>query len=113
MQIASIVLPKAGNNGENLEFAHMDLMRQLCAEFGGFTALDSVGGWIAPDGTLYQEDGKTYQVAMTDSPANRAKLQTIARHIGAIAGQLAMFITFPGGAAEIITIDEKEKIQHA
>ena len=113
MQIASIVLPKVGNNGEDITAAHEFIMRKACELFGGFTAIDSVGGWLDERGILYQEEGKTYQIAMVDSPDNRFKLKSIAVFAGKRANQLAMFVTYPGGAAEILELSEKENANHA
>lgn len=113
MFLAQIVLPKQGNKGENLSSAHAFIRQALCHHFGGFTALDSFGGWIDPaTGTEYMEPGLTYQTGMVNSPENAATLRAIAERAGRMAGQLAMAVTLPNRSFEIITL-EKEDTRHA
>lgn len=110
MHLAQIVLPKAGNKGEDLSAAHAFIRRELCQAFGGFTALDSFGGWIDPDtGTEYLEPGITYQTGMADTQENVAFLRWIAKDAGIMAGQLAMAITLPNRAFEIIDLSKESK----
>lgn len=108
MFVAQIVLPKAGNNGESLDSAHAYMRQALCHHFGGFTALDSFGGWIDPEtGKEYLEAGITYQTGMADNAENSARLRAIAERAGRMASQLAMAITLPSGEFEIIEIKEE------
>lgn len=107
--VAQIVLPKLGNNGESLDSAHAHIRKSLCRFFGGFTALDSFGGWIDPEsGTEYLEAGITYQTGMADTAENAELLRTIAIEAGIMAQQLAMAITLPNRAFEILTIAAEE-----
>lgn len=54
----------------------------LSVTFGGYTELDSIGGWMH-EGRLVQEKGKTWQVAITD------KLRlTYAEHIAKVAAKI-------------------------
>ncbi|MDW9531905.1 hypothetical protein RWE87_13440 [Sinorhizobium meliloti] len=107
--VAQIVLPKLGNNGESLESAHAYIRKSLCKHFGGFTALDSFGGWIDPDsGVEYLEAGITYQTGMADTAENAELLRVIAIEAGIMAQQLAMAVTLPNRAFEILTIAQEE-----
>ncbi|MEQ8308035.1 MAG: hypothetical protein RIA09_15875 [Hoeflea sp.] len=103
MFIAQIVLPKVGNNGDSINHAHGFLKTELCRKFGGFTALESSGGWIDPEtGNAYLEPGITYQTGMADTPENVAALLKIAIQVGVAAKQLAMAVTLPSGEFQIL-----------
>jgi len=104
LRLAQIILPKADNEGRDLGAVHYSLRRAIASEFGGFTALDSFGGWIDDSGKLYEESGVTYQIACEDSESSRLKLRDIAIIHGRAAAQLAVFVSYPNGAAEIIDI---------
>jgi len=97
-------MPKQGNAGEDLQAVHYSLRRELAKRFGGYTALESHGGWIDESGKLYDEPGITYQCACDDCEANREALRQIAKIHGRAAAQLAVFVTYPCGTAEIIDI---------
>ena len=110
MFVASIVLPKIGNNGESLDSAHAFIKKSLCNHFGGFTAFDSFGGWIDPEtGKEYLEAGITYQTGMENTNGNIVMLRLIAKGAGSIANQLAMAITLPNGIFEILDIPAMEE----
>jgi len=112
--IGQIVLPKNGNSGESLDSVHAYMRQSLCHHFGGFTALDSFGGWIDPaTGAEYLEAGITYQTGMADTPENRDTLRHIAKVAGMRANQLAMAVTLPSGEFEVLTINQEEDSAHA
>jgi hypothetical protein len=109
LYLAQMVLPKLGNNGESLATAHAFVRQSFCHHFGGFTALDSFGGWIDPaTGAEFLEAGLTYQVGMENTPENIATLRRIAMHAGQMANQLAMAITLPNHAFEVLTVAQEE-----
>lgn len=112
--LGSIVLPKLGNEGEDLSAAHMLIKRELCRAFGGFTALDSFGGWIDPEtGVEYLEAGITYQTGMENTPENETALRSIAYRAGLMAKQLAMAVTLPSGEFAILSIDSAKESNNA
>jgi len=104
MRIAQVILPKLDNDGQDLQAVHYGLRRSLAKAFGGYTALDSHGGWIDDSGKLYDEPGVTYQIACEPSDANRETLRQIAVSHGRAAAQLAVFVSYACGTAEIIDL---------
>lgn len=114
MFIAQIVLPKIANDGASIDHAHAFLKTELCRKFGGFTALESTGGWIDPEsGKAYLEPGITYQTGMADTPENVDALRKIAIRAGVMASQLAMAVTLPSGEFEIIQTGTMEGVANA
>jgi len=104
LRLAQIILPKADNDGADLKAVHYSLRRAIAKRFGGFTALDSFGGWIDDSGKLFEEPGVTYQIACEDSEETRAALREIATVHGRAAAQLAVFVSYPDGSADILDI---------
>jgi hypothetical protein len=114
MFIAQIVLPKTGNDGECINHAHAFIKQSLCHKFGGFTGLDSFGGWIDPKtGVEYLEAGITYQTGMEDTPENADIVRKIAIRAGVMASQLAMAVTLPNGEFEILQTGTTEGVANA
>jgi hypothetical protein len=82
---------------------HANLRRTLCERFGGFTAQSVFGGWLAPNGTLDEEPGTAYDVAVPEGDAScEGFLRTLARNVGAQAAQQAMYLRHASGEVEII-----------
>jgi len=102
MREARIILPKLDNNGSDLSFAHAALARDLCQTWGGATASDTRGMWVGYDGTLYDEPGTAYDVAMEATEENAAKLKAIAERYGALCQQEAMYVRYACGTVEIV-----------
>jgi len=110
MRLASIVLPSCDNDGAPLDDVHASLKRRLCEAFGGYTRRATEGGWIGPDGRLYEEPGFAYDVAVEPTPDNCNLIRAIAIAYAAMARQLAVFVMFPDGEAEIISIPDQARI---
>lgn len=111
MRLAQIILPEYDNDGNSVIHAHSYIQRSLSGEFGGYTSLRSQGGWIDPStGTLHNEPGKVYQVAMEDTAVNASMLRGIARTAGRLARQKAVFVVYPSHEVEIISISAVEPI---
>ena len=102
MRIASMILPSKDNNGADLTDVHCALRAVLCDTFGGFTAIESQGGWKSDAGLLYLESGVTYMVASNDSEESRAKLESIALFYGHMADQLCVMVTHANGAVKFV-----------
>ena len=102
MREARIILPKLDNNGNDLAFAHVALARDLCQAFGGATACDTRGMWVGYDGTLYDEPGTAYDVAMDATEENARALRNLAVRYGHLCGQEAMYVRYACGKVEIV-----------
>lgn len=100
---ASIILPINDNQGESLGAVHNKLQTTLCKLFGGFTAVDSFGGWLSPEGKLYREPGKLYKVAMEPTTSNAAVLRDIARGLAQEADQECIFVEQANGEVEFVS----------
>jgi hypothetical protein len=104
MREARIILPFAENGGKDITFAHETLARELASTFGGFTAFNVQGGWVNGEGKLYLDAGRAYDVAMADTEENAAKLRGIARGIGKLTHQEAVYLRYANGEVDILTI---------
>ncbi len=102
MRIAQINLPVLDNNGAGMVHVHEKLQRDLCAAFGGYTVTEAQGAWM-DKGKLYAEPVMVYQVAYEPNSTAVSQLKAEARHIGAMAKQIAIFIVIDG-EAEILEI---------
>jgi hypothetical protein len=69
---ARIILPVFDNRGYTLDAVHARLQRKLAHYFGGFTATDARGGWVATGGELIKEQVTVYDIAVDDQ--NKDKL---------------------------------------
>ncbi len=104
MQEARLVMPKADNDGNELDLLHDQLATRLCEEFGGFTATDTRGGWIdESDGRLYREPGIAYDVAMEAIEDNDETLRLIAAEYCRRSAQICMYVRLASGSVEFIT----------
>ena len=101
MKEAKIILPIANNSGESIDVLHNRLKKALCRLFGGYTATASNGGWMSPDGTLYEEPGVVYTVAM-DSAGN-GRLRVIAQALALLASQECIYVQYTSG--QVVFID--------
>lgn len=102
MREARIILPKIDNNGHDLASAHAALARDICRAFGGVTASDTRGMWVGYDGTLYDEPGTAYDVAMDATEENAATLRDLAVRYGQLCGQEAVYVRYTCGTVEIV-----------
>jgi hypothetical protein len=68
-----------------------DIRYTLSSEFGGFTELDSVGGWLH-EGRVIQEKGKTWQVATDKQELIEYCAKLIAKHLD----QYSVFVVANG-----------------
>lgn len=94
MILASFILPTHDNSGNDLSPIHSGLQSELVDSFGGFTAIDSLGGWRAPDGKIMVEPGKRYNVAMVPDSAD--SFRRVVLSYGKAAHQIAMYAEIDG-----------------
>jgi hypothetical protein len=113
MRIASMILPSKDNNGVDLTDVHCALRTVLCDTFGGFTAIESQGGWNSDAGLLYLESGVTYMLSMDDSEESRAKLESIALFYGHMAAQLCVMVVHANGAVKFVDCAVTQPVSHA
>lgn len=99
---ARIILPVKGNDDHPLKAQHTLLKTQLSKHFGGYTAFQGEGGWLAPDQRLYQESVMIYDISMQDTLENCHTLHNIAKHIGSIAKQETMYVRCANDTVAII-----------
>lgn len=103
MRLATMILPMMDNTGSDLADVHAALRSAACATFGGFTAMESVGGWHDDStGITHVESGMLYQFAMKDSAEMRASLESFALFYGHMANQLAVMCTHTDGSVRIM-----------
>lgn len=105
MKLAQLILPEQDNNGKALIQEHKDLQRALCFDFGGFTKLHGVGGWVDPDDSnpttaIKRELVVVYHIAMERAAV--PKLRSTAAWIGRLARQKCVMIVTPGGDVEMV-----------
>lgn len=76
--IAGIGFDKDGDaiTAAQREMALEAVRQELADKVGGYTEMDSVGGWNGPDGALIQEAGKTWTLVYEN--ASGAKAQAMA-----------------------------------
>jgi hypothetical protein len=103
MNEGSIILPRYGNDGSSLVFAHAALRDRLLEAFGGLTASDGRGIWRDPSGRVYDEPVTRYDVAMAPSNANVARLRDIAAELAKLASQEAVYVKSPTGSIDFVT----------
>lgn len=94
LRIAQITLPSEDNEGQSLASVHKSLKLELAIAFGGFTAYETAGGWVNPEGELIEEDGTTYQVAFPLE--HMSHIVNLAHKYGQKARQQAVFYVVDG-----------------
>lgn len=69
----------------------------LAGAFGGYTELNSQGGWVNPEGRLVEEPGKTWQTAIaTDAELHR--VDEVGAQIKDLLQQHSLFMVLDGQA---------------
>lgn len=103
MKIATLTLPQSDNHGAPLNDVHAALQADIVDSFGGFTAFYGNGAWRDEStGKLYFEAVTVYSIAMDAAHSNRAKLSSLARFHGHVAGQIAVLIVHANGDSEFV-----------
>lgn len=103
MRIAQINLPLYSNEHTPLTRTHEALKNDLLVMFKGFTMWEAQGAWIDESGTMFAEPVMVYQVAYEPDHTIRETIRSIAKRIGRMSHQFAVFIVLDG-ESEIIEI---------
>lgn len=103
MRAGQIILPTMRNDGTtSLAKTHERLASLLLAAFGGTTAIPGSGMYNNPDKGLQVEAVYSYTVAYVPSDSNDLALRSIAKAVGAEAGQDAVYVQYAGGVVELV-----------
>lgn len=103
MREARIILPNVDNHGADLTDCHCALRATLVDTWGGCTALPAQGYWRNGQAVI-AEPVTVYIVAMGDSEADRAKLESVARFYGHMSGQACVYISHASGNVLLVEI---------
>lgn len=104
MRTGQIILPILRNDGKTpLAKTHERLATLLIAAFGGCTVVFGSGMYDNPGKGLQVEEIYQYTVAYVPSESNDFALRSIAKTIGAEAGQDAVYVQYAGGVVELVT----------
>lgn len=101
MKEGRIILPVNGNDGEPLTHQHFCLRIALIKAFNGFTETAGRGGWTNSKGAQVLEDVMVYDVA--GYPSDNVVLISIAKEVGAMAGQECVYVRDFDGRVELIS----------
>lgn len=96
-KIATLLVPRIGNDGHNLDAEHAALQVELISTFGGYTAMPAIGAWR--DGlAIYRDELTKYEVAIADETGER-DLQRLAAASVRRFRQQCIMIWLPDGTA--------------
>jgi len=95
------VAPQRDNDGREIEGALTSLEKALCHYFGGFTRLESYGGWF-DGGKVVREAVYVYDVACDLTNDTAVKLRHLAVALLRDARQQAVYLRYPSGYVEIV-----------
>lgn len=108
MKTSTIILPVLDNNLKPLHKLHDWLEIEICKTFGGCTVTEGTGLWINPNGKLYKEKVKQYDIGMADLNDGMAKLRLIARELAEKAKQECIFVRDGNNSIEFIDANYME-----
>ena len=109
MRLATMILPTHDNDGGDLRHVHLALQGQLVDTFGGFTCVDSLGGWKDDaTGKLHVEPGKVYSVAM--GQGRSMEWNNLARFYGYMAKQVCVLVSHYNGDVEFVDCSDKVSV---
>lgn len=113
MREARLILPVQGNDGQELLPFHLLLRRMLVRTWGGYNSSHVTGGWVDHAGTLYEDEGIAYDVAMEPHEGNNQILRSLAVDFGSRMGQLGVYLRYPSGDVEILDLEEELRAEQA
>lgn len=102
MREASIVIPDPDTmGGHAIRRANINLRKNLCDAFGGYTLHKAQGAWRDETGQIVYDDNLVYTVAMDDTAENKFKLRQLAEAAGVEAEQEVVYLRLPSGDVEL------------
>ncbi len=98
-----LIVPLRFNSGERVPTAlRQRIEGMLLDRFGGFSADRNIdGAWRAPDGRVYSDRHDEYRLAAPDA----GRVLVVAREIGDLLDQHAVYVRYPNNRVEIVRID--------
>lgn len=99
-----MVMPLAGNAGEDIAGARHEALNALVSAYGGATSWDAFGHWKAPSGEMVAEPVSVHAVAFEPNRDYSVKLRSIASQFARDAKQQSVYIVIDGNA-EFISQD--------
>lgn len=101
----SIVIPSEDNAGKSLDEERGLICATLLYIAGGYSVIDSAGGWLDLDGTKYEGPGKIVYTCVEDGPALR-QITKLLPEFALILRQIVLLVTI-----EDILVAEVEGIR--
>lgn len=101
----SILVPDAMNNGAALDKGQRESLESMLLDlFGGFTRVsDLFGAWKDASGKVWADAITEYRLGVPDTEGSLSAIRMAATTIGHDLSQQAVYITCPGGKAEILS----------
>jgi hypothetical protein len=98
-----LILPLRFNSGEQVPTAIRQRIEGILLDrFDGFSAdRDIDGAWRGPDGRVYNDRHDEYRLAAS----NAADVLAVAREIGDLLDQHAIYVRYPNNRVEIVRIE--------
>ena len=107
MKEAKLIMPLVDNDGRSLAGLHKRLRSALAAEFGGYTMVGGLGGWVAEGrGAPVEEPVAIYAIAMYTGMSRGQALRQIALKFGREAGQECVYIRYNSGKVKFVEMGE-------
>jgi hypothetical protein len=101
---ASLILPKADNQGEDLFIVHAMLRDSLLKAFGGFSQYEISGEWRdSTSGITYDDASFKYVIAARWNEGLRERLFSIAREYCRAAEQETVYVCDDSGEVHFVT----------
>jgi hypothetical protein len=102
MREGLIIVPQHDNDGHSLQHVKHYAELALAKSFGGVTVNSAKGSWVNPRGELVTEPVWQMTVAYDPTPANDAKLASVARYVGHEGKQHSVYLRYADGAVQIM-----------
>lgn len=108
METVSITLMDFTNEGEMLNYG--DLLKEVAANFGGYTLTASEGGWVSNDGYLMIDESKRLDISFYElTLVQVASIMDVIAFLFEEAEQEAVFVAF-NGRPFIVTADQLDDL---
>lgn len=102
MKEVVIILPRVGNDGEDLTGAVDRIKAQLAARYGGYYAVTGEGAYCPLDGSPQIEPVEIITVAMEPDGRDQIDFITLSVRAKTLLKQKKLYVRFGDGDAEIV-----------